>query len=190
MGLLAGVDEAGRGALAGPVVAAAVILTSEVPLDLLKDSKLLTQSQREYAYQLIFQHTPYIGIGVVSHRMIDKLNILNATLLAMKRAILALPQKPEYVIIDGNKAPKMPEYTLETKVKGDRFVPAISAASIVAKVTRDVIMTQLALKFPHHGFIQHKGYGTEDHYEAIFAHGITNVHRLSFNLTRQETLFK
>ena len=190
MGLLAGVDEAGRGALAGPVVAAAVILTSKVPLDLLKDSKLLSQAQREHAYQHIFQHTPYIGIGVVSHRMIDKLNILNATLLAMKRAILDLSQKPDQVIIDGNKAPRMPEYNLETKVKGDRFVPAISAASIVAKVTRDAIMNQLALKFPLYGFKQHKGYGTEEHYEAIFLHGQTNVHRLSFNLTRQERLFK
>lgn len=189
MSWIAGVDEAGRGALAGPVVAAAVILTPQVPVDLLKDSKSLSPLQRQDAYTQIFQHTPYIGIGVVSHRKIDTINVLQATLLAMKRAILQLPMKPDLILIDGNKAPTMPDYHIQTKVKGDRLFPVISAASIIAKVTRDVIMTKLDKKFPLYQFGRHKGYGTRDHFDFLFLHGMTSVHRHSFNLTRQETLF-
>ncbi len=189
MAVQAGVDEAGRGALAGPVVAVAVILTPEIPIDLLHDSKKMTEAQREEAYSCILKNSPYISVGILSHRMIDKINILQATLMAMKRAVLGLSLMPEIVLIDGNRAPLMPGYTIQTIVKGDETVPAISAASIVAKVTRDRIMSKLHTKFPQYNFDQHKGYGTQGHYDQLFKWGTSNVHRLSFNLTRQESLF-
>lgn len=187
--IIAGVDEAGRGAIAGPVVAAAVILTSDVPIDILKDSKTLTKEKRRDAFDIIMATTPYIGIGVLSHRYIDRINILQATMIAMKNAILQLKKKPGLVLIDGNKAPELKNYNLETIIKGDQKIPAISAASIIAKVTRDTIMEKADIKFPEYGFKIHKGYGTKTHYDALFKIGASPIHRLSFNLTKQNTLF-
>lgn len=187
--MIAGVDEAGRGALAGPVVAAAVILGPNTNLSLLKDSKTLTPIQRQQAFNNI-QETSIVTVGIISHRLIDKLNILNATLLAMTFAIKKLPKNCLNVKIDGNKVPSsLSEYELEAIIKGDSKVPAISAASIIAKVTRDTIMDRCHTKFPEYEFQQHKGYGTESHYNCLFKNGISPIHRKSFNLTKQESLF-
>ncbi len=188
-----GVDEAGRGALAGPVVAAAVILSPDFPLTLLSDSKVLSAQQREQAYEALNASGSVIGIGIVNHILIDKLNILKATLLAMQRAVQALGQDDDpsgfTVIVDGNKAPTLPGYEVKTLVKGDALVPAISAASIIAKVTRDTIMKKLDCAHPQYGFLQHKGYGTQDHMEAVFKYGFSDVHRKTFNVSQQQKLF-
>jgi len=186
--VIAGVDEAGRGALAGPVVASAVILGTDTDISLLNDSKALSAIQRQKAFDHI-KATCIVEVGVISHRLIDKINILNATLLAMKFAIQQLPPSCLTIKIDGNKAPTLHGYDIETIIQGDAKVPAISAASIVAKVTRDLIMDKCHTKFQNYAFLQHKGYGTEAHYTHIFKHGICPIHRKSFNLTRQETLF-
>ena len=186
--MVAGIDEAGRGALAGPVVAAAVILGNQTHLSLLNDSKALTPVQRQKAHAHILE-TCTVTISSISHRLIDKINILNATLLAMRFTLLKLPPSCKHIKIDGNKAPKISGYTLETIVQGDKTVPEISAASIVAKVTRDAIMDCCDKKFPYYQFIQHKGYGTDLHYTLLFEHGISPIHRKSFNLNRQEKLF-
>ncbi len=183
---VAGVDEAGRGALAGPVVAAAVILAPDFPITILKDSKLLSAEQREDIFVLLTGCE--IGVGIVSHGMIDRINIFKATMEAMKRAVAKLKNKPGEVLIDGNKTPNIKG--ARAIVQGDRTVPAISAASIVAKVTRDRIMRNLAIKFPQYRFDAHKGYGTALHYDLLFQHGPCGVHRRSFNLTRQEPLFE
>ena len=185
---IAGVDEAGRGALAGPVVAAAVILGTNTDLSLLKDSKTLNALQRTKALENILS-TCTVQTSIISHRLIDKIYILNTTLLAMSFAIKKLPSQCKEIKIDGNKAPKMTGYEIETIIKGDSKLAEISAASIVAKVTRDTIMDKCDKKFPDYLFSQHKGYGTDLHYNLIFKHGICPIHRLSFTLTRQETLF-
>ena len=187
--LIAGVDEAGRGALAGPVVAAAVILTSQCNPKLFKDSKQLSEKERITLYDYLLTHTPYITIGVKSHHTIDKINILNATLKAMKNAIMRLPIKPTKVLIDGNKAPIINDYKLEPIIKGDQIHPVISAASIIAKVTRDRIMQKCHLKFSHYQFDINKGYGTSNHYTNLFSYGLSSIHRKSFNLNKQQTLF-
>jgi ribonuclease HII len=187
--LLAGVDEAGRGALAGPVVSAAVILTDDIPRDCLKDSKSLSKKERENVYNLIVEKTPYIGIGIVSIEKIDSINILQATLISMEKAIRALPTVPDEIMIDGNKSPKLPMYKIKTIVKGDQRISEISAASIIAKVTRDQIMAEYHQRYPQYNFQENNGYGTEQHYESIFQYGISKIHRKSFNLTRQPTLF-
>ena len=187
--LVAGVDEAGRGALAGPVVSAAVILTPEIPSELLKDSKTLKEQEREEIYEILYSSTPYIGIGVVNEKIVDRINILQATLLSMEKAIMALPILPQKVLIDGRDIPKNINLNMSAIIKGDSKIPAISAASIIAKVTRDRIMCKLHKAQPQYNFNKHKGYGTEDHYDCIFKFGISKSHRKSFNLTKQEKMF-
>lgn len=187
--MIAGVDEAGRGCLAGPVVAAAVILDPQLDKSLFKDSKLLSEHRRDVLFSLVNDSKSFIGLGIISNQEIDKINILNATMLAMKQSIVNLSQKPIKVIVDGNKSPEISKYEIESKIKGDQLIPEISAASIIAKVTRDNMMKDVALKYPGYEFEINKGYGTKAHYKALFEKGITPLHRLSFNLNQQETLF-
>lgn len=189
MTLIAGVDEAGRGALAGPVVAAAVILTPDCDHQLFKDSKQLSPKKRACLYAYLLNSKAYISIGVKSHKTIDRLNILSASLLAMKEAILCLPIKPDKVLIDGNKTPPLHNYQLTAIVKGDQLHSQISAASIIAKVTRDTIMQNCHSKFTHYQFDINKGYGTAKHYTQLFTHGPSSIHRKTFNLNKQQTLF-
>lgn len=179
--LVAGVDEAGRGALAGPVVAAAVVWVGE-PLAGVTDSKRLTPLVRERLCDAIWEGALGVGIGVVSHGVIDRVNILRATLRAMERAVAQLPVIPDWVLVDGNRVPASLLPRVTAIVGGDRVVGCISAASIVAKVTRDRLMQGLAEGFPAYGFGRHKGYGTMDHYEALRQHGPSSVHRMSFRL--------
>ncbi len=187
--MIAGVDEAGRGALAGPVVAAAVVLDPALPPDLFLDSKQLTAAKREALFIILEASESHIGVGVHSAFYVDQKNILKATLSAMSRSIMALSCTPDEVLIDGNKIPTLPRFSMRAIVHGDRLIPEISAASIVAKVLRDRMMDCLDKKFPAYGFQIHKGYGTALHYEALFAHGISDVHRKTFNLHRQQSLF-
>ena len=187
--MLAGVDEAGRGCLAGPVVAAAVILDPQLDKSLFKDSKLLSEQKRDVLFSLLNDSKSFIGLSIISNQEIDKINILNATMNAMKEAILNLSSNPDKIIVDGNKAPKIDKLLIESKIRGDQLIPEISAASIIAKVTRDNMMKDVALKYPGYEFEINKGYGTKAHYKALFEKGITPIHRLSFNLNQQETLF-
>lgn len=175
--LLAGVDEVGRGPLAGPVVAAAVILKE--PIDGLTDSKKISEKKRNLLAQEIKQKALCYAIVRVSHQEIDRLNILNATMLAMQRAIAELTIKPEFAAIDGNKIPHLP-IPAQAVIKGDSKVAAISAASILAKVSRDNEMIELDSRYPQYGFAKHKGYPTKVHVEALRQHGPCPVHRLSF----------
>lgn len=175
-----GVDEVGRGCLAGPVFAAAVILRSEVGVEHFTDSKLISEIRREELASLILREH-LVGIGSASVQEIDEINILNASLLAMKRAVAALKVKGGHVLVDGNKKiPKLLGYDQTTVVKGDLRVAPISAASIVAKVTRDRLMKDLALEYPHYGFEEHKGYSTPGHKTLIGTHGPCIVHRRTF----------
>ena len=174
-----GVDEAGRGPLAGPVYAAAVILPAGYELNGVNDSKKLTERRREALFAHLIREVPF-GIGIADEREIDELNILNATYLAMRRAILNLPTPPDYILIDGNRAPAELPAPCETIIGGDGKVAAIAAASIIAKVSRDRFMLELAERFPQYGFEKHKGYGTKQHYEALKAYGISEVHRRTF----------
>jgi ribonuclease HII len=177
--LIAGVDEAGRGPLAGPVIASAVILNPRSPIIGLMDSKKLTASKREaLAAQIRCQAIAWT-IGAASVEEIDKYNILNATLLAMKRALELLYTVPDQILIDGIHSPRLPIPT-QTLVQGDQQVPSISAASILAKVTRDHLMQVLHDKHPEYGFAQHKGYGTRQHLAALKKYGYTQHHRHSF----------
>ena len=178
-GLMAGVDEAGRGPLAGPVVAAAVILDDLNPIVGLADSKKLTALKRERLYDEIRAKALCCSIAEASVEEIDSLNILNATLLAMSRAVEGLRLKPHKVLVDGNRLPVL-DVLAEAIVKGDSKVPAISAASILAKVHRDRWCLQLHDQYPEYGFDRHKGYGTEAHLQALRTHGATPLHRQSF----------
>ena len=178
--LVAGVDEAGRGPLAGPVVAAAVILDDLNPIKGLADSKKLTALRREKLYDEIRAKALCCSIAEASVEEIDELNILQATLLAMRRAVEGLRLKPNKVLVDGNRLPVL-DVLAEAIVKGDSKVPAISAASILAKVTRDRWCVQIDHDFPQYGFAKHKGYGTEAHLQALRAHGATPWHRKSFS---------
>lgn len=178
-GLIAGVDEAGRGPLAGPVVAAAVILDDLNPIVGLADSKKLTALKRERLYDEIRAKALCCSIAEASVEEIDSLNILNATLLAMRRAVEGLRLKPHKVLVDGNRLPVL-DVLAEAIVKGDSKVPAISAASILAKVHRDRWCLQLHAQYPEYGFDRHKGYGTEAHLQALRTHGATPWHRHSF----------
>lgn len=178
-GLLAGVDEAGRGPLAGPVVAAAVILDDRAPIKGLADSKQLTALRREKLYDEIRAKALCCSVAQASVEEIDQLNILQATMLAMRRAVLGLRLKPAKVLVDGNRLPTL-DVLAEAVVSGDALVPSISAASILAKVTRDRLLCELHLQHPEYGFDQHKGYGTAQHMQALRMHGALAVHRRSF----------
>jgi ribonuclease HII len=178
-GLVAGVDEAGRGPLAGPVVAAAVILDERHPIKGLADSKKLTALRRERLFDEIRAKALCCSIAEASVEEIDRLNILQATLLAMRRAVAGLRLKPNKVLVDGNRLPTL-EVRAEAIVGGDALVPAISAASILAKVHRDRWCLTLDQQYPQYGFAQHKGYGTAAHLAALRAHGPCAQHRTSF----------
>ena len=178
-GLVAGVDEAGRGPLAGPVVAAAVILDELKPIAGLNDSKKLTEKRREKLYDEILAKALCCSIAEASVQEIDSLNILQATLLAMRRAVDGLRLKPVKVLVDGNRLPVL-DVRAEAIVHGDALIPAISAASILAKVHRDRLCAQLHAQYPIYGFDRHKGYGTVVHLQALREHGPTPWHRMSF----------
>ena len=178
-GLVAGVDEAGRGPLAGPVVAAAVILDDLRPIAGLADSKKLTAARREALFDEIRAKALCCSIAEASVEEIDRLNILQATLLAMRRAVLGLRLKPVMVLVDGNRLPLL-DVQAEAIVKGDALVPAISAASILAKVYRDRWCAQVDADYPDYGFAGHKGYGTAAHLAALREYGATPLHRASF----------
>ena len=180
MKTVAGVDEVGRGSLIGPVYAAAVILNKSANQKLLKDSKSLTKSQREELSKYIKENSVW-SIGKASLREIEKINILQASLLAMERAIKKLKKRPSIVFIDGNKLPEMKNYNLKSIVKGDQKIPCISAASIIAKVTRDKMITNLGKKFKGYYWDQNCGYGTKQHLKAIKNLGITSQHRKNFS---------
>lgn len=178
-GLVAGVDEAGRGPLAGPVVAAAVILDDLKPIKGLADSKVLTAARREKLYDEIRAKALCCSIAQASVQEIEELNILQATMLAMRRAVEGLRLKPVKVLVDGNRIPVL-DVLAEAIVKGDAKVPAISAASILAKVTRDRWCAEYDLQYPQYGFAKHKGYGTAEHMDALLAHGACPEHRKTF----------
>jgi len=184
--LLAGVDEAGRGPLAGPVVAAAVILDPQQPLEGLADSKLLSADRRERLAEAIRANACCWALGQAEVEEIDRLNILHATMLAMSRAVAALAPQPELALVDGNRAPVL-GCAVQTVIKGDRLVPAISAASILAKVARDAQMLELDRSYPGYGFARHKGYPTVEHVAALTALGASPVHRRSFAPVRRVT---
>jgi ribonuclease HII len=178
-GLMAGVDEAGRGPLAGPVVAAAVILDELNPIKGLADSKKLTALRREALYDEIRAKALCCSIALATAEEIDSLNILQATMLAMKRAVEGLRLKPHKVLVDGNRLPTL-VILAEAIVKGDALVPSISAASILAKVYRDRWCAEFHLEYPQYGFAGHKGYGTAEHLAALRLHGACPQHRRSF----------
>lgn len=183
-GLMAGVDEAGRGPLAGPVVAAAVILDDLHPIKGLADSKLLTEKKRERLFDEIRAKALCCCIAEASVEEIDELNILQATMLAMRRAVEGLRLKPAKVLVDGNRLPVL-KIPAEAIVKGDSKVQAISAASILAKVTRDRQCLAMHELHPEYGFAKHKGYPSPEHLQALRAHGVTAWHRRSFGPVRQ-----
>lgn len=175
-----GVDEAGRGPLAGPVSAAAVILPENCDIDGLNDSKKLTERKREELFDIIKEKAIAYGIAFASVEEIDKFNILNATFLAMNRAIEALQMPADFALIDGNRIPKDIKIPCETVIKGDAKSSSIAAASVLAKVTRDRLMLSLDSEYPQYNFKKHKGYGTKDHRELIIKHGPCKIHRISF----------
>lgn len=177
---IAGVDEAGRGPLAGPVVAAACVIPEGIYIAGVNDSKLLTPMRRKELFFQITEETQIeVGIGIVSHGEIDAINIFQATKKAMLIAVSQLTQKPDILLVDG-LALGYPDIPCQKIVGGDRLSHAIAAASVVAKETRDGIMCEMHVRWPHYGFDQHKGYGTEKHLEAIRKHGPCEIHRLSF----------
>jgi ribonuclease HII len=178
-GLVAGVDEAGRGPLAGPVVAAAVILDDLNPILGLNDSKKLTAKRREALFDEIRARSLCFAIAEATVQEIDQLNILQATMLAMKRAVESLRLPPKLALVDGNRLPTL-SMCSEAIVKGDALIPAISAASILAKVHRDRLCDTLHQQYPLYGFDQHKGYGTSQHLAALHAHGPSLCHRMTF----------
>lgn len=179
--LVAGIDEAGRGPLAGPVVAAAVILSSFSSIPGLDDSKLLSEKNRTKIFDLILEQARAVGVAMVESQEIDRINILQATRLAMKNAVIQLDIQPDYLLIDGPIKIDL-EIDQQAVIKGDKQSLSIAAASIVAKVTRDRIMVELDREFPQYGFSGHKGYGTKAHQKAIEHYGPCRVHRRSFRL--------
>lgn len=178
---IAGIDEAGRGPLAGPVVAAAVIIPKYFSVEGIKDSKKLRPQQREQLYAEIVYHALSVGIGTASHEEIDMLNILQATYLAMKRAIENLKIEPDYLLIDGNSLPRI-NFPKKAIIKGDNRSISIAAASIIAKVTRDRLMNDFDKMWPVYNFARHKGYPTQEHILAIQTHGYCPIHRRSFRV--------
>lgn len=177
--LIAGVDEAGRGPLAGPVYAAAVILPPDLFIPKLNDSKKLTEKAREELFDIITKEAIAYSIASVDEKRIDEINILNATFEAMNKAVDSLSKKPDYVLIDGNRIQGM-KIPCETVVKGDSKSASIAAASILAKVARDRYITEISEMYPQYGFEKHKGYGTAAHNEAILRHGPCEIHRRTF----------
>ena len=177
--VICGVDEAGRGPLAGPVCAAAVILPRGHQIPSLNDSKKLTDKKRRELFPLIKEQAIAYGIGMASHEEIDEINILQATYLAMERAIAQLEGKADMALIDGNRAKDF-GMAVRTVVKGDSLSANIAAASVLAKVTRDDLMVEMAKEFPGYGFEVHKGYGTKAHYEALRNMGPCAIHRMTF----------
>lgn len=182
---LAGVDEVGRGPLAGDVVTAAVVLPANHRIEGLADSKTLSARQRENLFSDIISHADCWAVGRASVAEIDRFNILQATLMAMRRAVMGLSIQPDYVAVDGNRVPQW-EYNAEAVVKGDGRVEVISAASIIAKVVRDTEMAEMDIKYPGYGFDSNKGYGTAQHLEALGRLGPTPIHRRSFAPVRKE----
>tara|TARA_Y100000591_G_C21794077_1_gene678299 strand:- start:438 stop:1067 length:630 start_codon:yes stop_codon:yes gene_type:complete len=180
MKVIAGVDEVGRGSLIGPVFAAAVILNKSINLKILKDSKSIKRNKREFLFNYIKRNSIW-AIGKASKKEIDKMNILQASLLAMKRAIQNLKRKPSHVLIDGNKLPKMKNYKLKAIIKGDKKIPSISAASIIAKVSRDKFIISIAKKNIGYQWDKNFGYGTRQHLKAIKRIGINKHHRKTFS---------
>lgn len=178
---IAGVDEAGRGPLAGPVVVAAVILPFRLEIPGLTDSKQLTPRQRENLYGLVQEQAVAVGTASVSPADIDERNILQATLYGMQQAVHNLGIQPDYVLVDGNRAPSM-DCPCSTLVKGDQLSANIAAASVIAKVTRDRLMVEYDACYPGYGFAKHKGYPTREHYAALEELGATQIHRCSFRL--------
>jgi len=178
-GVMAGVDEVGRGPLAGPVIAAAVILNPESPIRGLMDSKKISEKKRNILAIEIREKALSWAIGRAEHDEIDSINILQASLLAMKRAVESLSIKPELVLVDGRHCPDI-IYKVEAIIKGDSKIPAISAASIIAKVTRDNEMIALDSQYPGYGFSQHKGYPTKMHVNALQELGVSSIHRKTF----------
>jgi ribonuclease HII len=177
--VICGVDEAGRGPLAGPVCAAAVILPPHLEIPGLDDSKKLSDKRRRELFPIIKEQAIAYGIGLASHEEIDEINILQATFLAMKRALAQLEGKADFALIDGNRETDF-GIPVQTVVKGDSRSANIAAASVLAKVTRDDIMEAMAEEYPQYGFEIHKGYGTKAHYAALTAHGPSPIHRMSF----------
>jgi len=177
--LIAGVDEVGRGSWIGPVFSAAVILKKSINKNLLKDSKKIPAKERKQLANYIKKNSIY-SVGKASIKEIDKLNILQATLLSMKRAINNLKHKPNIILVDGVHAPKNTSYHFKTIIRGDEKIPAISAASIIAKVARDRYITRLAKNYISYGWHTNFGYGTKKHLDAIYKFGVTNHHRKSF----------
>ncbi len=178
--LICGIDEAGRGPLCGPVVAAAVILKDGVLIEGVNDSKKLSEKKREELYDKIVKNALAIGIGISDVDIIEKVNILNATKLAMADAVKNLKINPDYVLIDGNQSVLQILFPQKTIVKGDSTSLSIACASIIAKVTRDRLLIAYDEKYPMYGFKKHKGYGTKMHIEAIKKYGLTDIHRPSF----------
>lgn len=176
---ICGIDEAGRGPLAGPVYAAAVILPLDLEIDGLNDSKKLSEKKREALFDIICEKAISYSIGIATEEEIDEINILNATFLAMRRAVDGLHIKPDYALIDGNQHPGL-SIADETVIKGDGKSMSVAAASILAKVSRDRFMLEIAQKYPEYCFEKHKGYGTKLHYEMIEKYGVSPVHRKSF----------
>jgi ribonuclease HII len=184
---LAGVDEVGRGPLAGDVVAAAVILPEKHSIQGLADSKVLTAHQREALYKEIIEQSIDYSVARASVAEIDQYNILQSTMMAMRRAVMGLKIKPDFVAVDGNRLPKW-EYPAEAVVKGDGRVEVISAASIVAKVVRDAEMLEYESQYPGYGFAKNKGYGTAQHMEALKRLGATPIHRRTFSPVSENLL--
>ena len=187
-GIIAGVDEAGRGPLAGPVVTAAVILDLNKKITGLNDSKKLSEKKREELYEIITKEAICWEIKIVSPEIIDEINILQATLFGMEEAVLALKVKPDLCLIDGNKIPKKIIGFSKAIIKGDAKIASIAAASILAKVTRDRLMHKLHEKFPQYNFKQNKGYPTKEHIAALDKFGILDCHRKSYKPIQQLTL--
>jgi len=179
--LEAGTDEAGRGCLAGPVVAAAVILPLNFKHELLNDSKLLSEKQRKLLRPVIEKEALAYSVAFVDQKEIDKINILNASLLSMQRALKKLKHKPSIAYIDGIYAPKNVKVKCKTFIKGDEKITCIAAASIIAKVTRDLFMIKLAKKYPKYSWNKNFGYGTDDHLRGLKKYGVTKHHRKKFN---------
>lgn len=183
---IAGVDEAGRGPLAGPVVASAVIFAKDVQIDGVNDSKKLSEKKREQLFHVIHERALCVGIGIVGPDVIDRINILQASFLAMNKALHSLSVQPQQLLVDGNFF-SHEIYPVENIIKGDSLSHSIAAASIIAKVTRDALMKEWHEQYPEFNFAQHKGYGTKAHIEAIRQYGYTPIHRRSFHVDQLDS---